>query len=52
VLGHTASPKARELRKNKPHPMSFFAAIGELVNDLLIELILCVQEANEVRISH
>jgi hypothetical protein len=32
--------------------MSFLAAFGELVNNLLIDLILCVQEANEVRIGH
>jgi hypothetical protein len=46
VLRHTATPKTRQLRKNKPHPMSFLAAFGKLLNDLLIDLILSVQEAN------
>jgi hypothetical protein len=32
--------------------MSFLAAFGKLLNDLLIDLILCVQEANEVSIGH
>src|SRR5215472_15118103 len=52
VLRHGASPKASELRKNKPHPVGLFAALSEFLNDLLIDLILCVQEANEVSIGH
>jgi hypothetical protein len=52
VLSHAASPKACQLRKNKPHSMCLFATSGKFLDDLLVNLILSVQEANEVNIGH
>jgi hypothetical protein len=52
VVRHRAAPKASELRENEPHPMGLFAPFSKLLNDLRVDLILSIQEANEVSISH
>jgi hypothetical protein len=52
VLALLPIGKASELRKNEPHPMGFLAAVSQLLDDLLVDLILSVQEANEVSIGH
>ena len=51
-LSHGAMPETRQLRKNKPHPVSSLASIGQLLNDLTIDLSLGVHEANEINVSH
>ena len=48
MLSHGTSTKANKLRKNEPHPMSLFAPMGKLVDNLTKNLVLSVQEANEV----
>jgi hypothetical protein len=48
LVNNAWSAKASELRKNEPHPMGFLATFGKLMNDLLVDLILSVQKANEI----
>jgi hypothetical protein len=51
-LSHGAMPETRQLRKDKPHPVSSLASIGQLLNDLTIDLSLGVHEANEISLTH
>ena len=41
-------PETRQLRKDKPHPVSSLASIGQLLNDLTIDLSLGRDGANKL----
>ena len=44
--------QGQQAAANEPHPMSLFAPVGKLVDNLTKNLVLSVQEANEVGIRH
>ena len=46
ALGSVAMPQACQLRKDEPHPVSALASVGQLVNDLAIDLGLGVHKAD------
>src|SRR5262245_57001451 len=52
ALRHDAVPQACQLRKDEPHPVSALAPVGQLVNDLAINLGLCIYKANKISLSH
>ena len=51
-LSHGAMTQTRQLGKDEPHPVGLFASIGQLLNDLTIDLSLGVHETNEISLSH
>jgi hypothetical protein len=45
-------PQTGQLWKDEPHPVSLFVSLGQLLNDLTIDLSLSIYEANEISLGH
>jgi hypothetical protein len=45
-------PKARELRKDEPHPVGPLTSIRLFLNNFAVDVGLGVYEANEISVCH